>query len=89
MHSLEQRGFSPNWFLPMGAYFLTINPIFEELFWRGVIYNELKNNEIKGNTSKIDEQKNDCSGSSEEHRKTTHFKCELYAAALVLLVLIS
>lgn len=40
--SLHERGYQPGWFLPMSAYFLIVNPVIEELFWRGVVLNELE-----------------------------------------------
>ena len=36
------RGFRAAWFLPLGFYFVPVNAALEELFWRGVILNELR-----------------------------------------------
>lgn len=36
------RGFRAAWLLPLGIYFVPVNAILEELFWRGVILNELR-----------------------------------------------
>lgn len=41
LHSLYSRGFTIEWLLPLSIYFITVNPVLEELFWRGVILNEL------------------------------------------------
>lgn len=43
--SILERGFHFSWFIPLSIYFLTINPILEEFFWRGVVLNELCDNE--------------------------------------------
>ncbi len=45
--SLNFRGFRPDWLIPMSIYFVTINPLIEELFWRGVVLNELSSRDTK------------------------------------------
>lgn len=42
--SMYERGFHMSWFIPLSIYFCTINPAMEELFWRGVVLNELCDN---------------------------------------------
>jgi membrane protease YdiL (CAAX protease family) len=39
---LTARGFMATWVLPLCLYFVVVNAILEELFWRGVILNELE-----------------------------------------------
>lgn len=39
--ALTSRGYMATWVLPLGAYFVVVNAALEELFWRGVILNEL------------------------------------------------
>jgi len=39
---LTQRGYEAKWMLPLCVYFIVVNATLEELFWRGVILNELK-----------------------------------------------
>lgn len=41
MYVLTERGYLATWLLPLSAYFIVINASLEELFWRGVILNEL------------------------------------------------
>ena len=36
------RGFHAAWLLPFGIYFVAVNATLEELFWRGVVLNELR-----------------------------------------------
>jgi membrane protease YdiL (CAAX protease family) len=36
------RGFHAAWMLPFGVYFVAVNATLEELFWRGVVLNELR-----------------------------------------------
>jgi membrane protease YdiL (CAAX protease family) len=36
------RGFRARWLIPLGFYFVPVNAVLEELFWRGVILNELR-----------------------------------------------
>jgi membrane protease YdiL (CAAX protease family) len=36
------RGFRAAWLLPLGCYFVPVNAALEELFWRGVVLNELR-----------------------------------------------
>jgi len=36
------RGFHSAWLLPFGVYFVVVNATLEELFWRGVVLNELR-----------------------------------------------
>ncbi len=36
------RGFRAAWLLPLTLYFVPVNAILEELFWRGVVLNELR-----------------------------------------------
>ena len=38
---LRQQGFSKDLFWPLSFYAIVVNPLFEELFWRGVVLNEL------------------------------------------------
>lgn len=38
---MTERGYMATWILPLSFYFIFINAILEELFWRGVILNEL------------------------------------------------
>jgi membrane protease YdiL (CAAX protease family) len=42
MKVLTQRGYQATWLLPFSLYFIVVNAILEELFWRGVILNELE-----------------------------------------------
>ena len=42
LHVVTLRGFRARWLLPLGCYFVPVNAILEELFWRGVILNELR-----------------------------------------------
>jgi membrane protease YdiL (CAAX protease family) len=39
---LTERGFQSAWLLPFGLYFVAVNATLEELFWRGVVLNELR-----------------------------------------------
>lgn len=39
---VTQRGFKASWYVPLGFYFVPVNAVLEELFWRGVVLNELK-----------------------------------------------
>jgi membrane protease YdiL (CAAX protease family) len=41
MTILTARGFEARWLLPLGIYFVLVNSILEELFWRGVVLNQL------------------------------------------------
>jgi membrane protease YdiL (CAAX protease family) len=41
IESLAARGFTPGWLAALGAYFVAVNSTVEELFWRGVILNNL------------------------------------------------
>ena len=36
------RGFAARELLPLGVYFVPVNAVLEELFWRGVVLNELR-----------------------------------------------
>lgn len=38
---LKQQGLSKNLFWPLSIFAIVLNPILEELFWRGVVLNEL------------------------------------------------
>jgi membrane protease YdiL (CAAX protease family) len=38
---LTERGFNATHLLPLAIYFVVVNAILEELFWRGVVLNEL------------------------------------------------
>ena len=38
---LTERGFRATFMLPLAIYFIVVNAILEELFWRGVVLNEL------------------------------------------------
>ena len=39
---VTRRGFQTAWLLPFGVYFVAVNATLEELFWRGVVLNELR-----------------------------------------------
>ncbi len=39
---VTRRGFRARWLMPLACYFVPVNAILEELFWRGVILNELR-----------------------------------------------
>ncbi len=39
---VTERGFRAAWLLPLGFYFVPVNATLEELFWRGVVLNELR-----------------------------------------------
>ena len=39
---VTERGFRAAWLLPFGVYFVAVNAALEELFWRGVVLNELR-----------------------------------------------
>jgi len=39
---VTERGFRAIWLLPLGLYFVLVNATLEELFWRGVVLNELR-----------------------------------------------
>jgi membrane protease YdiL (CAAX protease family) len=39
--AMNMRGFQIGWLVPLGIYFVTVNPVIEELFWRGVVLNDL------------------------------------------------
>jgi membrane protease YdiL (CAAX protease family) len=39
---MTERGFNAGYLVPLGVYFVTVNAITEELFWRGVVLNELE-----------------------------------------------
>lgn len=41
MHAMTQRGFVASYLWPFAAYFIVVNSTLEELFWRGVVLNEL------------------------------------------------
>lgn len=43
---LKRVGYSRELFWPLSFYAIAINPIFEELFWRGVIFNELERQKV-------------------------------------------
>ena len=40
--TLRERGFSPSMLWPLIIYFVPVNAVLEELFWRGVVLNELR-----------------------------------------------
>lgn len=42
MELLKRQGFSKHMFWPLSFYAIVINPIFEEIYWRGVVLNELE-----------------------------------------------
>lgn len=42
---VTERGFQAAWLLPFGLYFVPVNATLEELFWRGVVLNELRGTE--------------------------------------------
>jgi membrane protease YdiL (CAAX protease family) len=42
LHVLTARGYQATWLLPLGIYLVVINAALEELFWRGVVLNELE-----------------------------------------------
>jgi membrane protease YdiL (CAAX protease family) len=39
--AMAMRGFQISWLVPLSIYFVTVNPIVEELFWRGVVLDDL------------------------------------------------
>ena len=39
--AMSMRGFQVSWMVPLSIYFFTVNPVIEELFWRGVVLNDL------------------------------------------------
>ncbi len=39
---VTERGFQSTWLLPLSFYFVPVNAVLEELFWRGVVLNELR-----------------------------------------------
>lgn len=39
---VTERGFQARWLLGLAVYFIPVNAVLEELFWRGVILNELR-----------------------------------------------
>lgn len=39
---LQDQGYSKQSFLPLSLYFVTVNPLLEELFWRGTVINKLE-----------------------------------------------
>ena len=39
---VTERGFQSAWLLPLSFYFVPVNATLEELFWRGVVLNELR-----------------------------------------------
>lgn len=39
---VTERGFKAGWLLPLAFYFVPVNAVLEELFWRGVVLNELR-----------------------------------------------
>lgn len=39
---VKARGFGDAWFWPLACYFVPVNATLEELFWRGVVLNELR-----------------------------------------------
>jgi len=41
-HVVTERGFQSRWLWPLGFYFVPVNAVLEELFWRGVVLNELR-----------------------------------------------
>jgi len=41
MSIVTARGFQARWLVPLGAYFVIVNSILEELFWRGTVLNAL------------------------------------------------
>ncbi len=38
---LKRIGYAKTLFIPISIYTVVVNPVVEELFWRGVVYNEL------------------------------------------------
>lgn len=42
MELLKRQGFSKDMFWPLSLYAIFINPIFEEIYWRGVVLKELE-----------------------------------------------
>jgi membrane protease YdiL (CAAX protease family) len=42
MKVMTERGFNGTYLLPLGVYFVVVNATCEELFWRGVVLNELE-----------------------------------------------
>jgi membrane protease YdiL (CAAX protease family) len=41
MSVLTERGFKATQLIPMAIYFVVVNAVLEEIFWRGVVLNEL------------------------------------------------
>ena len=41
LETMTARGYQATWILPLSFYFIFINATLEELFWRGVVLNEL------------------------------------------------
>ncbi|MDZ4836430.1 MAG: type II CAAX endopeptidase family protein [Candidatus Melainabacteria bacterium] len=44
---LKRQGFNKQAFWPLSIYAIVINPIFEEIYWRGVVLNELEKHPTK------------------------------------------
>lgn len=42
LNVVTDRGFHARWLLPLCVYFIPVNAVLEELFWRGVVLNELR-----------------------------------------------
>jgi membrane protease YdiL (CAAX protease family) len=42
LQTLTTRGYLATWLLPMSFYLVIVNAVLEELFWRGVVLNELE-----------------------------------------------
>ena len=42
LFALASRGFRPGWLIPLTCYFVVVNGVLEELFWRGVILRRLR-----------------------------------------------
>jgi membrane protease YdiL (CAAX protease family) len=42
LQAMTQRGYNPAYILPFAIYFVCVNSTLEELFWRGVVFNELE-----------------------------------------------
>jgi membrane protease YdiL (CAAX protease family) len=45
--AMAMRGFQIRWLVPLSIYFVTVNPVVEELFWRGVVLNDLCDSQTK------------------------------------------
>jgi membrane protease YdiL (CAAX protease family) len=47
LSAMAMCGFQISWLVPLSIYFFTVNPVVEELFWRGVVLNDLCDSDTK------------------------------------------